>query len=368
MNDLERDLKELLETKAGGLDTTPLAPPAVLRRGRRRQVGTVVGGALMAIAAAAVVVGGTAAFLGDRASEPPIMGEREVLPAELRLDTRKEGDELVASGDGWEIGVGPDPDWSQGGIARIVIGGEESYTSLMRGGGMTAPMAGGALSVTVLAPDEGPVSVTVDDTGQTLYGRWMPGSDQFGKDSRWWVLPLPGIGSGLVRHGPDDLPVATSWPPGREPAAGVVSAAGTFSGISWKFAYASAGCLVLAQVAGDPSIGQTECLEAPARGDGLVSFAAGDERSLIAFVGPENLMRLDGPGPDGETIYGQCSGSGAFDDGAWAQHGICAIAIPNDEDVTLQPMGWDPDTKEDIRLDPFTVRVSDGELFLTEGA
>ncbi len=268
--------------------------------------------------------------------------------AELRLDARMEGDELVASGDGWEIGIGPEP--GSGRIMpRILIGEDEHYVSLPQGGGQTSPMSDGALSITVLAPNEGPVSVTLDGTGETLYGRWMPGPDQFGEDSRWWVLPLPGVGSGVVSHGPDDLPTATSWPPGRAPAAGVVSMAGTFGfdDISWKFAYTSADCLVLAQVAGDPSIGQTECLEVPGEGERLVAFADGAERSLIAFVGPEGLMTLDGPGPDGETIEGQCSGSGGFDEGTWAQHGICAIAIPNDVDVTLQPMGWDPDTKED---------------------
>ena len=99
MSDLERDLRDLLETKAGDVQTTPLAPPAVLRRGRRRQVGNVVGGALMAAAAAALVVGGAATFLGDRASEPPIMGDPGALPARTAVI----GGVTVTAPQGWSL-------------------------------------------------------------------------------------------------------------------------------------------------------------------------------------------------------------------------------------------------------------------------
>jgi hypothetical protein len=80
MNDLERDIKALFETKAGEVQATPLAPQAVLRRGRRRQVGTLVGGAVMAVAAGVVLIGGASAFLADRAQTPP-MGAGKELPA-----------------------------------------------------------------------------------------------------------------------------------------------------------------------------------------------------------------------------------------------------------------------------------------------
>ncbi len=60
MSDLERDLKELFERRAAGVDTPGLAPRTVLYRGRRRQVGTVVVGALACL----VAVGVAAAAIG----------------------------------------------------------------------------------------------------------------------------------------------------------------------------------------------------------------------------------------------------------------------------------------------------------------
>jgi hypothetical protein len=57
MNDTERDLRELFETKAREAGAAPRVTPEVLRRGRRRQVGTVAvaGITALAVAAAAVV-------------------------------------------------------------------------------------------------------------------------------------------------------------------------------------------------------------------------------------------------------------------------------------------------------------------------
>jgi hypothetical protein len=79
MNDLERDLKELFGSKADEVQAAPLAPAAVLKRGRRRQVVTVAGGTLAVVAAAALAIGGASAFLADRSEAPP-MGDRDVLP------------------------------------------------------------------------------------------------------------------------------------------------------------------------------------------------------------------------------------------------------------------------------------------------
>jgi hypothetical protein len=57
MNDTERDLRELFETKAREAGAAPRVTPEVLRRGRRRQAGTVAvaGITALAVAAAAVV-------------------------------------------------------------------------------------------------------------------------------------------------------------------------------------------------------------------------------------------------------------------------------------------------------------------------
>ena len=57
MNDTERDLRELFETKAREAGSAPRVTPEVLRRGRRRQAGTiaVAGITALAVAAAAIV-------------------------------------------------------------------------------------------------------------------------------------------------------------------------------------------------------------------------------------------------------------------------------------------------------------------------
>lgn len=57
MNDLERDLRELLESKAGDAAPTTAPSPGVLRRARRRQVGTVI---TTLVVVAAVIVGSVA--------------------------------------------------------------------------------------------------------------------------------------------------------------------------------------------------------------------------------------------------------------------------------------------------------------------
>src|SRR4051794_15247185 len=56
MNDTERDLRELLESKARQAGAAPRATPEVLRRGRRHQVGTVAVAGLTALAVAAAAV------------------------------------------------------------------------------------------------------------------------------------------------------------------------------------------------------------------------------------------------------------------------------------------------------------------------
>jgi hypothetical protein len=67
MNDLERDLRDLLETRSreGTVPSTPA--PAVLRRARRRQVGTVL---TAAVGTAAVVVGAVVGLRAVNASNP----------------------------------------------------------------------------------------------------------------------------------------------------------------------------------------------------------------------------------------------------------------------------------------------------------
>jgi hypothetical protein len=76
MNDLERDLQELFERRAAGVDVPGLAPKPVLRRGRRRQIGAVVGGAIACL----VALGVAAAAIGQ-ARHPAVIPGGNGLPA-----------------------------------------------------------------------------------------------------------------------------------------------------------------------------------------------------------------------------------------------------------------------------------------------
>lgn len=71
MNDLENDLRQVFERRAGDMGTSPEAPKQVLRRGRRRQVATTLGGAVAAIGAIALVVGVGAALLRNPTNQVP---------------------------------------------------------------------------------------------------------------------------------------------------------------------------------------------------------------------------------------------------------------------------------------------------------
>src|SRR5436190_18198555 len=70
MNDTERDLRELFESKARDAGTAPPVTREVLRRGRRRQIGTVVVAGVTALAVAAVAVVSLQALHGSDTSVP----------------------------------------------------------------------------------------------------------------------------------------------------------------------------------------------------------------------------------------------------------------------------------------------------------
>ncbi len=78
MNDLERDLKELFESKARDVDAGPAAPVAVLRRGRRRQAATVLGGAVGGLAVVAVGVAIVLAAIDGPRTDVPGGGQRDL--------------------------------------------------------------------------------------------------------------------------------------------------------------------------------------------------------------------------------------------------------------------------------------------------
>ncbi|MGH2635836.1 MAG: hypothetical protein ACRDHU_06805 [Actinomycetota bacterium] len=80
MNDLEQELRDLLETRVGDARVDPAPPPGVLKRARRRQVGTVV---TAVVATTAVLLGsiiGVQTLLEAEPSPPPRPADVPVLP------------------------------------------------------------------------------------------------------------------------------------------------------------------------------------------------------------------------------------------------------------------------------------------------
>jgi hypothetical protein len=308
----------------------------------------------------AILEDGTEVTVGDRQGSGTTGPVPEI--DELRLDTTREGDEVVATGEDlsttWEARTGT------GRIEFEAAGIEPLSFSTSIAGGTMVDAPGGSFFLWLDEPSAGPVTILVDGTGESLVGRWMPAIDALGKDARLWIVTLPGSGSGLRWTSPDDhLPLAESWPESREPGPGVVASAGINGGdgISWKLAYTDAECLVLAQVAGDGSIGQTGCLD-PSGSQTPVSHAPGDARTLIAVVVQDGEANGIFSASDGVvTRYGQCTTPAG--DPAWEGRAVCMIEIPNDVEVPLRITAWDPDARDDVVIDRWVVRVSEGQLF-----
>jgi hypothetical protein len=279
----------------------------------------------------------------------------------LRLDTTRDGDGLVATtelfGRPTVIRSGPDG-------VLVEIEGEDpvSYQTTLDTG-YRSDIAGGSLVLWHEGGGGGPLTVEVDGTDETLVGRWIPFEDAAGGSGRLWILGLPGVGSGLERHGPDDLASAISWPVERDPAAGVVVAGGdNGEGVTWKIAYADPGCLVAARVDGDPSIGQTDCLT-PVSDAPLVAHAIGERRSLLAIVIPGDVHGIYAGDLDAPSIYGQCVQPDR--DPAWDGLSVCVVLVPNGRTVELQATTLGPGEQDETPFgDPIAVRVEDGRLVL----
>jgi hypothetical protein len=105
MNDLERDLKDLMHEKADGLDVASRAPEPVLRRGRRRQVRTAISGGLAAAALAAVAFAGVQLLRAPDEPAPAtpisVLGERTASLGVFTV-TAPEGWSLI---DWWPVSV-----------------------------------------------------------------------------------------------------------------------------------------------------------------------------------------------------------------------------------------------------------------------
>jgi hypothetical protein len=219
MND-ERELRQLLFEKAGEPTTPTLPPKAVLRRSRLRQLRTVAGGMLASIA----VVGLVAVQIGRDDSSTPADAEELAWSHEDGASVARGND----IGTDWELRL-PDAD---PGTFRFSMGGSPAGTSFglnLRSWAIMPAPAGSFLVATTTADiDHFDVQ---PHRGDLIRGRWLP-EEVDGTEARYWVLPLPGSGSGEIMMG-NELPVAISWPPSTRPGPGQVVISGGERGISW---------------------------------------------------------------------------------------------------------------------------------------
>jgi hypothetical protein len=146
MNDLERDLRELLRNQAASVDAPTLAPEPVLRRSRRRQIRTVAGGAAataIVLAAAVVAIGTLRNPTGTVPSAPIGFAER----------TATIGGVPVTAPAGWTL-IDDSP------MARFLPASSESCSFSATASPVTLP-GGSAASTGDQAGAEGsPVSAT----------------------------------------------------------------------------------------------------------------------------------------------------------------------------------------------------------------
>lgn len=333
MNDVERDLRQLLQTKSAELDPiVRLAPREVMRRSRRRQLGTVVAGVVSAVAIVAVSIAGLQS-LAVRADAPPAGRSNETpAPGAGSLPWRREGGSTVAVGQDlgseWELKASPT-------LVRLTIDGQEHNLSLIDGSWVMVGAPGGAFLVANTAPAVGAVSVlpSLDVTsvdgrpaGPAMQGRWMPGLS-LGHKARIWLVPLSGVGSGLVTVG-DRPPTAISWPPGASRFDGQVLASGGDDSTSWAVTLSGSvegakACVGI--VAGASPHGEACFVLAP----GSASFGRGaaalvdSDHAWVILRAPAGADAQGVQG--GRTLRQSCEGVAA--QGSEPDTAICVVAF-----------------------------------------
>ena len=239
MNDLERDLRELLQRKADEGWAQPEAPVRVLRRIRRRQAGTAV------VAGVAAALVGLASFAGVRAVLDPDGEEQPAAPT----TTRTLNGITIEYPEGWFL---VDPSTVIGGTAAedmlLALSNRELTAEAMACPGMAEGSSADQVMLTVqgiasgVAEDAWPVSLDpLPIEGGRADSRCFP---------RWEFLNARWTSSGrsyegVVGTGPDATPadreaIASAFAsmafvagPSPDPTAAVI-AEGTAAGEAWQ--------------------------------------------------------------------------------------------------------------------------------------
>lgn len=266
MNDLEQDLKHLLDERAGDVATTGDAPATVLRRGRRRQARTLAGAAIAGLVVIAVAVSTVASVRHPNTSTPA--GPTNVAPGPSIASS---GTLQIREADHGQIVVyGNDlgHDWQlrhdHGEIQLYLDGGASPDRSFPFQSGMVvaADTSGGTFLIGVFDLRTDSWSVTEDDAstnpGRTIEGRWTSAQDNDGRPVRLWLIALPDDGTGILT-GTSMIQSFVSWPANRYPDG--VFGAGSNGDVSWGILHHTDQCALVRVIGKDPSdSGTSPCL------------------------------------------------------------------------------------------------------------
>jgi hypothetical protein len=185
------------------------------------------------------------------------------------------------------------------------------------------------------------------DAPDQVAGRWMPATDALGHETRLWLLPIPGQGTGTVQVD-DELPTFVSWPTHDTVMSGDVLMAGSDGRVSWGLTWVGPGCVVEAIARSVGDAGAVECPGPYEGGDVLVRSRVGSQHAISVIVGPTGMT---GRTDDRETML-VCNDLPPSA-GAWSGSAACVAVVPVGAvaQVELTGADWNP-IGDSVTLDP----------------
>ena len=185
----------------------------------------------------------------------------DTTPTTQHLQTRMDDNgKLVVFGHDlghdWEIRL-------NNGVTQFFVDGVENPGggfSFAPGSSIDVDVDGGTFKIGVEPLSVKAWSVTVDGTEppQTIEGGYTPAQANDGSPANFWVMALPGSGTGVFDDS-ESLPMFISWPTPLYPDG--YFAAGSDAVVSWGIAHHTDQCALVKVIGADPSdSGTSECL------------------------------------------------------------------------------------------------------------
>jgi hypothetical protein len=318
VNDLERDLREVLHEDARQV-ATPASAPEGLRRSARRRQAVFVG--LMGLAGAAViagiVAGATTLLPLQRGPEPAVPGTTTTSTLNGVTITYPQGWHLI---DPDTAGLNGSPQMSESPLPRIVLAlapteAPETFGCPGRANGDEAapflmtlqeePIALHGAAATPWPVTLEPLNVDASESAcypgwEFLRARWTASGRTF--EARLGLAPEA---SGEERDALFTAFASMTFEPSGSPAASVVLTHGTAGGEDWQLVASRAKGGLSLEIAGETSGAGTAALDAPSMNLQLstILFGSGSDAELVIFGAvPEGVVRVEASAEDGSTV------------------------------------------------------------------